>query len=324
MATFTKRGKKWQAQVSIGETRTAKTFTTKLQAELWAEQKEAELQGLASGRRTLYQLMEAYLEDVVPKKRGKRWDTNRIRRFMDELSFVKRPLDEIRPEDWQKWRNTRLKAVQPATVRRDMNLASAVYQYAILELRWATTNPVRLVKRPEDAKSRKQRIDDTQIEAILKALDFDNQGRRARDRVGLAFQFAIETAMRAGEIVNLTWEHVHPKHVHLPLTKNSQSRDVPLSPKAREIIETLRPLRKHLGEHVFSLTSQTLDVHFREARNKAELGFIRFHDTRREGTSRLAKKLPVELLAKVTGHTDLRILLKTYYAPVMSEVADML
>ena len=47
-------------------------------------------------------------------------------------------------------------------------------------------------------------------------------------------------------------------------------------------------------------------------------------DLRREATTRLAKKLDVLTLAKVTGHRDLRVLSRVYYAPDMGEVAERL
>jgi integrase len=51
--------------------------------------------------------------------------------------------------------------------------------------------------------------------------------KTASARVGAAYLFAIETAMRAGEICSLEWIHVNEQHVHLPLTKNGYARDVP-------------------------------------------------------------------------------------------------
>ena len=58
--------------------------------------------------------------------------------------------------------------------------------------------------------------------------------------------FAIETGMRRGEILSLTWENVHleKRYVQLPDTKNGESRDVPLSPLAMELLrELLRNIR---------------------------------------------------------------------------------
>ncbi|UYP52475.1 tyrosine-type recombinase/integrase [Neisseria gonorrhoeae] len=64
----------------------------------------------------------------------------------------------------------------------------------------------------------------------------------AVQRVAVAVLFAIETAMRAGEIWYLKWADVNMRRriAHLPITKNGDSRDVPLSLRAAELIEQLR------------------------------------------------------------------------------------
>ena len=36
----------------------------------------------------------------------------------------------------------------------------------------------------------------------------------ASARIGVAYLFAIETAMRAGEICSLEWQYVNERHVH--------------------------------------------------------------------------------------------------------------
>jgi len=38
----------------------------------------------------------------------------------------------------------------------------------------------------------------------------------------------------------------------------------------------------------------------------------------------MSKKVPVEMLAKISGHKDLRILLNVYYRPEMSDIASLL
>src|SRR5690606_13631800 len=52
---------------------------------------------------------------------------------------------------------------------------------------------------------------------------------------------ALETGMRRGELLGLTWENVDLDAgvAHLPLTKNGDSRDVPLSRRARETLTAL-------------------------------------------------------------------------------------
>lgn len=104
-------------------------------------------------------------------------------------------------------------------------------------------------------------------------------------RVGAAYLFAIETAMRAGEICGLEWRHVNERHVHLPKTKNGYARDVPLSAKTRRIIEQLRPLN---GEEdtVFCVATVSLDALFRKAKARTLIEDLHFHDTRREALTR--------------------------------------
>ena len=142
-------------------------------------------------------------------------------------------------------------------------------------------------------------------------------------RVALALLFAIETAMRAGEICGLTWNDIYltKRIAHLPITKNGSSRDVPLSKRAIEIIEKLKGIDE---KSVFNVDAKTLDVLFRRARDKCEIEDLHFHDTRREALTRMSKKVPVEMLAKISGHKDLRILLNVYYRPEMSDIASML
>jgi integrase len=52
---------------------------------------------------------------------------------------------------------------------------------------------------------------------------------------------AIETAMRRGEMLDLRWQHIDLVRcvAHLPLTKNGDSRDIPLSRHAVAILTGL-------------------------------------------------------------------------------------
>ncbi|WP_420911992.1 tyrosine-type recombinase/integrase [Muribacter muris] len=74
---------------------------------------------------------------------------------------------------------------------------------------------------------------------------------------------------------------------------------------------------------VFQIKSTTHDTVFRKMKDLAGLGNedLHFHDSRREALSRLAKKVDVMTLAKISGHRDIKILLNTYYAPDMADIA---
>jgi integrase len=134
--------------------------------------------------------------------------------------------------------------------------------------------------------------------------------------------FAIETAMRTGEMCRTVWGNVSDKSLLIPadIAKNGHSRVVPLSKEARRLID----LMDKSTDTVFDLKVDQVDANFRKYRDKAGIKDLHFHDFRREALTRLAKKMDVMTLAKVSGHKDLKILLNTYYAPDMDDVADLL
>jgi integrase len=141
--------------------------------------------------------------------------------------------------------------------------------------------------------------------------------------VAVAFLFAIETAMRSGEILGLTIHTVDKaaRVAHLPLTKNGGARDVPLSTRALELLELLPAVEE--GMPLFNLGDQSRDALFRKGRDRSGIKNLTFHDTRHEAITRLAKKLQPLALARMTGHTDLNELM-TYYNESAADIAAQL
>lgn len=136
-----------------------------------------------------------------------------------------------------------------------------------------------------------------------------------------AFRFAVETAMRAGEIVGLTEDTVdrETRVATLPRTKNGTARKVPLSMAA---LDLLGDLPKTDGP-LFGLTSQQIDALFRKARDKAGIENLHFHDSRHEAITRLARKLDVLSLARIVGHKDIKMLM-IYYNETAEDLAQRL
>ena len=107
-------------------------------------------------------------------------------------------------------------------------------------------------------------------------------------RIGAALLFAIEMAMRAGEIAGLTWDRVDldKRTARLIETKNGTKRDVPLSAEAIRLINQVRSD----SDNIFNLTASQIDVNFRAAKARAMITDLHFHDSRHEAITRLAKK----------------------------------
>jgi integrase len=81
--------------------------------------------------------------------------------------------------------------------------------------------------------------------------------------------FAIETAMRRGEMLKLEWSHAHLTKGYLDLlgsiTKNGKPRLVPLSLRARRILAT----QPRTGDTVFATNINTVKLGFKRAFERA-------------------------------------------------------
>ncbi|VAW74281.1 hypothetical protein MNBD_GAMMA15-1810, partial [hydrothermal vent metagenome] len=135
MATFRKRGPwQWQAQVrKKGQPLQTKTFETRAHAEQWARAIEVEMdKGVFISRAeaestTLKELLERYLVEVTPLKKGAAAETNRLRVFMKH-PLAGRFVAGIRGVDIARARDERLQKVSSSTVKRDLVLLGHVFE----------------------------------------------------------------------------------------------------------------------------------------------------------------------------------------------------
>lgn len=331
MATIIKRGDKWRAQINKKGVRKSATFTTKTEASKWALFVESQIDAGEYSpvpKMTFAELIDKYVEEVTPTKGGARPEALRLTRIAKTpLGAV--PLEDLSKQDFEQWQGKRLTEVSVLSVLRERVSLSAVISQAI-KWEYLKSNPLAAVAKPKEPPPRTRRYSQEEIDRLLfvSGFDFDKLPETTISRVGASILFAIETAMRAGEICNLKWEDVdfEKKTAHLPKTKNGFARTVPLSSTAVKILRLLEGVKEDDGISVFQLKSASHDAIFRKMKDLAGLADqdLHFHDTRREALSRLAKKVDVMTLAKISGHRDIKILLNTYYAPDMSDVAGLL
>jgi len=320
MASYRKRGKIWRAELYRDGQRESASFPTKAEAVAWATQREQELIGGQLPESTVKQALRRYAREVSPTHKGEQWEIARLG-LMERDPIALLRMDRLKASDLAAWRDRRLKAVSGASVAREMNLLKSLFEVARKEWGWLRTNPLVDVKRPASPPSRKRRITEDEIRRLTAGfgLSEGDAADTATQRTGLAFLFALETAMRAGEILGLQWRDVRPKFVILPKTKNGDSREVPLSKRARAILDALPG---DIGP-VFNVESQVRDALFRKVRDRCQIADLHFHDSRAEAIWRLSKKLDVMELARMIGHRDLRSLM-IYYATSADELADQL
>ncbi|MBT8169819.1 tyrosine-type recombinase/integrase [Falsiruegeria litorea] len=319
MASFRKHSKGWRVEVFRQGIRKSKIFPTKREAQDWAARTEFEIQHAdkVADKTLLGDVFDRYAREVSPKKKGGRWEVIRLEKLQKD-KIAKIQLGRLAASDFATWRDARLKEVQPASVIREMQLMSSVLSTARREWGLISSNPLSDVSKPRKPPPRDRLPTQDEIETMLHCSGSDLA--KATARAFHAFRFALETAMRAGEIAGLEWERVDldRRVVRLIHTKNGRPRDVPLSTKAVELLEALPN-----ADPVFGLSSRQLDVLFRKSRDKANVVGLTFHDSRHAAITALSKKLDVLDLARMVGHSDIRQLM-TYYNESAENIAKRL
>jgi len=226
-----------------------RTFDSKSEAQLWAQDIEHEMSRGAfidrsqSDSTTLQDLLDQYEKEVTPGKRG---STNEVSRIgvLKGQPLAQMRIPAITGKVMSKHKEERLKQVSPATFNRELNVLSHVVTIAQKEwhmhLPWG--NPVALVRRPRADDKRERRLLLGEESLLLAAADID-QG----EPVGEIVRFALETALRRGEITDMRWEHVDKKArvLLVPETKTGTPRRVPLSSRALTVALQVRRAAPH-------------------------------------------------------------------------------
>jgi len=316
MATFRKRNDKWQARVQrSGQSSIAKSFNTKADAIKWARNIESQLDlGVLAPKQTMPRLMpmvDRYIEEVTPTKKV-------IRKSSTEPTSSRRPsllrmqLDKITGEVVAQYRDTRLKEVSANTVRLELAFLSVVFEQCRKEWGLAVSNPVRQIRMPKPGKPRQRRLEAGEEEALLAAC----KASRAYYLHSFVV-LAIETGMRSGEMLAVTWSNVNFERctAFLPDTKNGSPRTVPLSTRA---LSAIHALPRSINGRLFRSGYHSIHNAFKLALTKAQatqpdsetfLRGLRFHDLRHEAVTRLFEKglNPIEV-GMVSGHKTLSML----------------
>ena len=327
MATVRKRGDRWRVEVYRDGKRKSKTCSTKTEAILWGAEEEKKLELMAKGMQpeTLFSdVIKRYLNEITPTKRGEKHEFNRLTRFLRH-PITDKYISDVTRQDLELWIKERLETVKGESVRRELSTIGHIFKVAVERWGYIQNSPMTGLQQPQASKPRTQRFTQEDIDEIVKISGYNESLKTAKARTGAAVLFAVETAMRAGEICNLTWNNVNleKRTAFLPITKNGSSRTVPLTKAAVKILERLRDEIEQ-GDTCFQVKSNILDATFRKLKKAVNREYLHFHDTRREALTRLAKKVDVMTLAKISGHKDIRILQNVYYAPNMEEVAELL
>ena len=327
MASIQKVKNGYRVQVSIKGIRSSASFPTKRECVEWAAKQELEIKAPAE-HKTFKDMMEKYLAEVTPSKKGARWEEIRIKKILaEEENYLSgMVIGQIGRSDISGWRNRKIASgLSGSSIVREWAIISNAFNTAVREWEWLDVNPMATVKKPQGNPPRDRLITDDEIRLLDHATGYSEESSllTVTQRVGAALHFSLETAMRAQEICLLQWGDIYGRVAKVNTSKTRAGiRQVPLSSTALAIIERLRAVNGD-KETVFEVTTAQLDALFRKAKKNAELDGFTFHDSRATAITRLAKKLDILDLAKMIGHKNLSMLM-VYYRETAEEIADKL
>jgi integrase len=323
MASIQKRNAHYRARITRqGKSTLCATFYSRLEAVQWAKQTEAQLR------------LGLYEEPQNPRNPTQEVPFEEAAtHYMSTHSIHKKI---VRSETYRlqilikRWKDLTLKQVDKQavlslrddllglgrsgeTVNHYFNTLSKLFQMVNNEWDLDIANPIKGIKRMPPAKGRTKRIT-TSIEQLL----LGSCDALSLPLLRSIIQFAIQTGMRRGELMGLTWADIDlpNRKAYLHDTKNGDPRQVPLT---QDAVAILSALSKDESGKVFPMSLVTLRIQFERVclfakKQYTESGTnpfddLRFHDLRHEALSRLSDTgLNVIELSHISGHRTLAML----------------
>lgn len=332
MAYIRKVRGKWKVEIERAGVRTSRTFELKATATAWAATEEAAILAGARGqypRRTVAQALERYEREVSVDKRGARAEALRFAAIQRDFpALCAKVLHEVTTADLDEWRIARLKVVSKGSVQRDINLFRNVWSVAKDVWHWCGESPWRGLRKPGDNPPREQLPTWRQIRVLLRWLGYRTGQKPATkyQEVAWCWLIALRSAMRAGEVLSLTVQSVDlvRRTARLTVHKTMETEGVRNVPLPRAAVRLLTVLLADVKGSPWTIGSASLDALFRKARDANLLGDVHFHDSRAMALTMLARRVDVMTLARISGHRDLNLLLKTYYRETAEQIAARL
>lgn len=302
--------KTWQAIIRRkGYPKQYKTFPSKLEATQWARSVETEfdrgrsIDFTQADRITLEEIIDDYVSTFQLKN-----DAN-FRREYSRLKIIKKHLgryclSRINTEKIALFRDLRLAdGRSPATVVKDINTLSKLLKIAKNDWNiYLAHNPTQNLIKPKIGLNRVRRLTPAEENTLIKKSTYPMQA---------VIIFAIETAMRLGEILSLRWSDINNDVALLRHTKNGEARYVPFNTKVKYLLK--KQPRNIEDDQVFYhwKTVSGFESSWQKFKKREGLVDLRFHDLRHEAISRMFEKgLNHMEVSSISGHKSLLILRK--------------
>jgi integrase len=295
------------------------SFSRKTDAKRWAQQIESAIREgrhfktAESKKRTLAELIDRYIEQVLPTKpKSYKKQKSQLLWWRDKLGAY--ALADITPAKIAECRDFLL---SESTSRGDKRSNSTVVRYlaalshafsiAVREWQWIEDSPVRKITKPKESRGRLRFLSDEERQLLL------NECKQSKNsHLYHIVLIALATGMRRGEILNLKWSDIDLEKDRIVLheTKNGEKRVVPVTPLLKEIFNRILEHSQKIDTFVFSNKHGNGPVDIRtawqEALERTQISDFRFHDLRHSCAERLITSgATLSEISEVLGHKTL-------------------
>ena len=283
-----------QAVIRANGKNQSKTFSTRKQAEQWAETIEAKDR---QNDICLKDVMQSY-QNLIMIGRGGFERFEAIHRVILKVLGNKK-VRKLTPEDVCRFRDRRVDNVSGSTARLECQQLSRILKHARTHHKINTLELMQDFVYPRATPLKTQTLSYLQIKQISSLM---------QPRMKALVLLGYETAMRRVELCAISRKMVDFENrvLHLSHTKNGLSRSVPLSLVA---IEILKDSFSKYGDAPWRYDPHSVSTAWRRAAGRAKISGFTFHDVRHAAITRYAVKgLNTPQLQTVSGHKDIRML----------------
>lgn len=301
------------------------TFARLTDAKAWAAATEADIRANrhfgAAKRHTVGEVLDRYEHDAVDslkssgpvKARLAFWRVAVGHLLLSDLSVttIKTHRDKLAATKKQRGGGDR----SGADVNRTLAALSSALSFAVKELEWIDTNPMRRVAKFKESRGRVRYLTETELPALLAACR-----ESGNDDLLLAVLLALSTGARQAEVMTLRWSQIDLKARTATLqdTKNGTMRTLPIVGDALALLKTRAKVRKIADDRLFPAGPRArkgavanLRKPWEAALEKAAITDFHWHDLRHTCASYMAMSGVSQLeMAKMLGHKTLAMTMR--------------
>lgn len=213
-------------------------------------------------------------------------------------------LQDIGPEDIERYKAKRLAEVSAATVNREVSYLKTLFTKAV-EWGRLETSPGTNVKKLKEANYKERILTQDEAEILLS---------RTNPRARPVLILALNTGMRRGEILSLRWENVdfHKGFIFIEDSKSGRSRNIPIN---NLVFEALKGIPRQSEFVFFSAATQnhitSVTAAFKSACRRSGIKGLRFHDLRHTAASWMVMGgADLVTVSKLLGHSTIQMTMR--------------